>query len=136
MRAVLKYPGSKWSLSDRIISLFPEHHSYLEPFFGSGAILFNKPRSDIETVNDLDGNVVNLFECIRTDPERLARSIYMTPYSREVYENACQAVPGDKFEAALYFYIATRRIFWEPGMGSSIGAKWMIKTMRHFWISY
>ena len=105
MKAIAKYPGSKWSLSDRIINLFPEHHSYLEPFFGSGAILFNKPRSNIETVNDLDGNVVNLFECIRTDPERLARSIYMTPYSREVYEKAYQAIPKDKFEAALYFYI-------------------------------
>ncbi|MDE6912483.1 MAG: DNA adenine methylase, partial [Lachnospiraceae bacterium] len=54
MKAVLKYPGSKWSLADWIISFFPEHHSYLEPFFGSGAVLFNKTRSDIETVNDLD----------------------------------------------------------------------------------
>lgn len=99
MKAIAKYPGSKWSLSDRIINLFPEHHSYLEPFFGSGAILFNKPRSNIETVNDLDGNVVNLFECIRTDPERLARSIYMTPYSREVYEKAYQAIPKDKCES-------------------------------------
>lgn len=105
IKAIAKYPGSKWSLSNWIINLFPEHHSYLEPFFGSGAILFNKPRSNIETVNDLDGNVVNLFECIRTDPERLARSIYMTPYSREVYEKAYQATPENKFEAALYFYI-------------------------------
>lgn len=105
MKAIAKYPGSKWSVSDRIINFFPEHHSYLEPFFGSGAILFNKSRSNIETVNDLDGNVVNLFECIRTDPERLARSIYMTPYSREVYEKAYHAIPEDKFEAALYFYI-------------------------------
>lgn len=40
---------AKW-----IISHFPQHHSYLEPFFGSGAILFTKPRSAIETVNDLD----------------------------------------------------------------------------------
>lgn len=65
MKAVVKYPGSKWSLTDWIISLFPDHHSYLEPFFGSGAVLFNKPRSDIETVNDLDGNVINLFEWIK-----------------------------------------------------------------------
>lgn len=62
MKAIMKYPGSKWSIADWIISHFPEHHSYLEAFFGSGAVLFNKPRSNIETVNDLDGNVVNLFE--------------------------------------------------------------------------
>ena len=72
MKAILKYPGSKWSIANWIISHFPEHHSYLEPFFGSGAVLFNKPRSNIETVNDLDGNVVNLFEWIKKDPESLA----------------------------------------------------------------
>lgn len=33
MKAIIKYPGSKWSLADWIISFFPEHHSYLEPFF-------------------------------------------------------------------------------------------------------
>lgn len=33
MKAVMKYPGSKWSIAKWIISLFPEHHSYLEPFF-------------------------------------------------------------------------------------------------------
>lgn len=105
MKSIVKYPGSKWSIADWIISFFPEHHSYLEPFFGSGAVFFNKPRSHIETINDLDGNVVNLFECIRKDPERLARDIYLTPYSREVYEKAFLSVPEDKYEAALNFYI-------------------------------
>ena len=56
-------------------------------------------------MNDLDGNVVNLFECIREDPERLARDICLTPYSREVYEKAFQEELRDRFEAALYFYI-------------------------------
>lgn len=105
MKAVVKYPGSKWSIADWIISFFPEHHSYLEPFFGSGAVLFNKQRSHIETVNDLDGNVVNLFECIREDPERLARAIYLTPYAREVYDRAFTEEPNDRFEKALNFYI-------------------------------
>ena len=35
MNAVLKYPGSKWNLASWIINYFPEHHSYLEPFFGT-----------------------------------------------------------------------------------------------------
>lgn len=105
MKAIAKYPGSKWSLAKWIISFFPEHHSYVEPFFGTGAVLFNKPRSHIETVNDLDGNVVNLFECIRSDPEKLARSIYLTPYARDVYERAFLEKPEDPFEKALNFYI-------------------------------
>mgnify|MGYP002606369201 CR=1 FL=1 len=44
MKAIIKYPGSKWSIADWIINFFPEHHTYLEPFFGSGAVLFNKTR--------------------------------------------------------------------------------------------
>lgn len=105
MKAVMKYPGSKWSIANWIISYMPPHHSYLEPFFGSGAVLFNKPRSNIETVNDLDGNVINLFEWIRKDPERLAREIYLTPYARQVYDSAFVAVPENSFERAVNFYI-------------------------------
>lgn len=106
MNAVIKYPGAKCSLAKWIISHFPAHHSYLEPFFGSGAVLFTKQRSNIETVNDLDGDVVNLFEWIRNDPERLAREIYWTPYARDVYEKAwaAQYTEKDSFKRAVYFY--------------------------------
>lgn len=104
MKAIVKYPGSKWSIADWIISFFPEHHSYLEPFFGSGAVLFNKPRSNIETINDLDGNVVNLFRWIKEDPEKLAHEIYFTPYSRQIYEEAFQALPEDSLQKAVNFY--------------------------------
>ncbi|MXP77255.1 DNA adenine methylase [Lachnospiraceae bacterium WCA-9-b2] len=105
MKAIFKYPGSKWSIAKWIIEFFPTHHSYLDPFFGSGAVLFNKPRSNIETVNDLDGNAVNLFEWIKKDPERLAREIYYTPYARQVYDKAFATVPVDSFEKAVNFYI-------------------------------
>lgn len=105
MKAIIKYPGSKWSIAKWVIDFFPDHHSYLEPFFGSGAVLFTKKRSNIETINDIDGNVVNLFEWIKTDPERLAHEIYWTPYSRQVYEDTFLSVPGDSLEKAVRFYI-------------------------------
>ncbi len=105
MKAIFKYPGSKWGIARWIIGFFPEHHSYLEPFAGSLAVLMNKPRSNIETVNDLDGNVVNLFEWIRRDPERLAHEIYWTPYSRKVYEDAFAWTPEDSLGKAVNFYI-------------------------------
>lgn len=105
MKAIMKYPGSKWSIAEWIISFFPEHHSYLESFFGSGAVLFNKSRSNIETVNDLDGNVVNLFEWIKNDPEKLAYEIYYTPYARQVYEDAFVSVPEDSLQKAVDFCI-------------------------------
>ena len=44
MNAVLKYPGSKWNLASWIINYFPEHHSYLEPFFAVQFCLINDAR--------------------------------------------------------------------------------------------
>ena len=106
MKAIFKYPGSKWSIAQWIIGHMPRHHSYLEPFFGSGGVLFSKPRSNIETVNDLDGDVVNLFDWIRRDPERLANAIYWTSYAREVYDKAAEAykTETDSFQRAVIFY--------------------------------
>lgn len=105
MEAICKYPGSKWRIADWIINFFPDHHSYLEPFFGSGAVFFKKPRSNIETINDLDGNVVNLFECIKRDPEKLAHEIYYTPYARAVYDKAYGEIPKDPIGKAVNFYV-------------------------------
>lgn len=105
MRAIIKYPGSKWRIAKWIIDHFSPHHSYLEPFFGSGAVLFTKERSNIETVNDLDGNVVNFFEWVQKDPERLAKEIYWIPYARDVFEKACVQMGSEKdsFNRAVTF---------------------------------
>jgi len=70
--AVLKYPGSKWSIADWIIDHMPAHEVYLEPYFGSGAVFFRKKLVKFETINDLEGNVVNLFRVIREMPQALA----------------------------------------------------------------
>lgn len=88
LHPIIKYPGSKWRLADWIISLMPPHKSYLEPFFGSGAVFFKKPPSRIETINDLDGEIVNLFRVVREQPEALERMVALTPYSREEYDQA------------------------------------------------
>lgn len=105
--AVIKYPGAKWGVAPWVISHFPEHRSYLEPFFGSGAVLFTKSRSAIETVNDIDGDVVNLFDWIKKDPARLAHAIRFTPYARDEYDRAwaAQYTETDNFRRAVNFYI-------------------------------
>ena len=116
MNTVLKYPGSKWSTADWIILNFPagyEKMTYLEPFFGSGAVFFNKNRSLVETINDLDGNVINLFKQIRDNPEALARAVEYTPWSREEYSLSYKK-SGDELEDARRFLVR---------MWQAIGAK-------------
>lgn len=107
MKQVLKYPGSKWNIASKLVGLIPEHHSYVEPFFGSGAVLFNKQISDIETINDLDHDVVNLFRCIQKDADRLARMVMTIPFSREEYDKQFEIPIGsvciDTYERAAGF---------------------------------
>lgn len=86
--AVLRYPGSKWSVADWIVRHLPPHRVYCEPFAGSLAVLFSKGRSELETVNDLDGDVVNLFRVVRNRPEELAAAIAMTPYARREHADS------------------------------------------------
>ena len=124
MNAVLKYPGAKWCIASWIISYFPKHHSYLEPFFGSGGVFFTKDRSNIETVNDLDGEVVNLFACIRRDPERLAHDVFCTPYSRQVYDMAYSSgSPEDPFDRAARFLIRCNMGYGFRTTGGQVGWK-------------
>lgn len=99
MKAILKYPGAKWRISDWIISHFPEHKVYLEPFFGSGAVFFKKTPSYIETINDIDSNIVNLFWVCREHSEELSKQIELTPFSRDEFTN-CYEKSDDPIEQA------------------------------------
>lgn len=95
MKTVLKYPGAKNRIAEWICAQIPIHDVYLEPYFGSGAVFFNKTPSRIETINDLDGNVVNFFHVIREYPEELAYQLSMTPFGRDEYYDAFQVKDTD-----------------------------------------
>ncbi|OQO68413.1 DNA methyltransferase [Enterococcus villorum] len=90
MKRILNYPGSKWRMADLIINNMPEHKSYLEPFLGSGAVFFSKPKKVLETINDIDGRLVNFFKVTRDQPEKLQYMINQTLYSREEYEKSIE----------------------------------------------
>lgn len=108
MNAILNYPGAKWGSAQKIISLFPKHRSYLEPFFGSGAVLFNKLPSAIETVNDIDGDITNFFRVLREQTDELIEAISLTPYSRDVFDDAHENRGTDSFDRAYRFAIRSR----------------------------
>ena len=99
MKRILNYPGSKWRMADLIISNMPSHKSYLEPFCGSCAVFMTKPKDILETINDKDGRLINLFKVMRDDPEKLQYLIMHTLYSREEY-TLSQEVSSDLVEDA------------------------------------
>ena len=103
---VLKYPGSKEKIADKIISLFPDDYrkmTYLEPFFGSGTVFFRKAPSLIETINDLNEDIYNLFFQIRENGDELARLIEFTPWSRQEYEESYNRDSTDLENARRFF---------------------------------
>ena len=108
MKAILNYPGAKWGLASTIVSMMPRHRSYLEPFFGSGAVLFNKLPSAIETVNDIDGDITNFFKVLRERTDDLIRAISLTPYARDVFYDAHENRGTDDFDRAYRFAIRSK----------------------------
>ncbi len=99
-RPLLRYLGSKWRLAPKIIPWLPPHEIYVEPFGGAAAVLASKPRVRQEVWNDLDGEVVNLFQVLRTgSAAALIRAIELTPYARAEHELAYERV-DDPIERA------------------------------------
>lgn len=104
-RPALRYYGGKWRLAPWIISHFPEHKNYVEPCGGAASVLLQKPRSPLETYNDLDGNVVNFFRVLRDRPDELIRKIRLTPWARAEYELSLEPC-GDELERARRYWVS------------------------------
>jgi DNA adenine methylase len=106
MRPVLRYHGGKWKLAEWILSYFPDHRIYVEPYGGGGSVLMQKPRSYAEVYNDLWDVVVNVFAVMR-DPEKAAKlrtALELTPFSRTEFNGASSlkpSCPGDVEVARL-----------------------------------
>ncbi|MBB4212789.1 DNA adenine methylase [Rhodothalassium salexigens DSM 2132] len=98
---VLRWHGGKARLAPWIISHFPAHRVYVEPYGGAGSVLLSKPRAYAEVYNDLDGDVVTLFHILRTPgaAERLEEALRLTPFARTEYLAAYEPC-GDPVERA------------------------------------
>lgn len=132
MKPILKYPGAKWRIAEFIVQYIPPHNFYLEPWFGSGAVFFNKYPSKHETINDIDGLVVNFFEVCRDHPEELIEKIQLTPFARDEFlsveeDHAGGAIhlTGDKVEDARRFAVRC----W-MGFGSKLSDRVGFKVNR------
>lgn len=103
-RPLLRWHGGKWKLAPWIISYFPAHRVYVEPFGGAASVLLRKLRSYAEVYNDLDDWVVNLFRVLRDDSTaaELIERLRLTPFARGEFELARElgAATGDPVELA------------------------------------
>lgn len=110
MTVILKPPftyyGGKINTAERIVALLPEHLHYVEPYCGSLAVLLAKPPSRMETVNDLDGDLVTFWRVLREQPDDLARMCALTPHARTEYGTCRDASPiVDDLETARRVWV-------------------------------
>jgi len=103
-RPALRWFGGKWRLADWIISHFPRHTCYCEPYSGAASVLIRKDPAFVEVYNDLNGMVVNFYKVLREQPDALIRAIALTPYSRAEYLDA-QEPCDDPLENARRFAV-------------------------------
>jgi DNA adenine methylase len=81
----MPYFGAKGRTAGQIVALFPPHGHYVEPYCGSLAVLLAKPPGQMETVNDLDHELMTWWRVLREQPTDLARVCALTPHSRAEY---------------------------------------------------
>lgn len=116
-RPAVRYHGGKWKLAPWIISHFPAHRVYVEPFGGGASVLLRKPRSYAEVYNDLDGEIVNLFRVLRDQGEELTRLVSLTPFARDEFDLSYEAT-DDPTEQARRTVV---RSFMGFGSGAATG---------------
>jgi DNA adenine methylase len=104
----LSYIGGKNRLATKIIPLFPEHTTYVEPFAGGAQVFFHKKPSRVEILNDLDGEIVNFFRVCQWHHEELLRSLRFYLVSRKLFEILLATDPAnltDVQRASRFFYL-------------------------------
>ena len=103
---IFPYPGSKWGMISHIVPHIPNTPGFLDLFCGSGAVLLSKPRAKLETINDLNSDIVNFFTVVRECPEDLARQVMLTPWARDEHRQS-YAVSDDPVERARRWLVRT-----------------------------
>ena len=103
-RPVLRYFGGKWRIGEWVISHFPPHRCYVEPFGGGASALLRKSPSPIEVYNDADGEVVNFFRMLRDRAGELTMAVALTPYAKAELDETYKPA-GDDLERARRLFV-------------------------------
>jgi len=106
--------GGKSKSVKTILPLIPKHDCYVEPFFGGGWIYFAKEPSRVEAINDVNGELINFFEVLRTKQDEFISQFEFALKSRELYLHFRQNMNLDKLsdvERAFRFYYIIQNAF-------------------------
>lgn len=105
---IIPWVGGKRRLAKHILPIFPEHECYVEPFAGGAALFFLKEQCRVEVLNDINGDLVNLYRVVKHHLEEFVRQFKWALISREMYKWAkqtpCETLT-DIQRAARFYYL-------------------------------
>lgn len=106
LNSPIKWVGGKSRLRKSIIDLLPTHTCYVEVFSGAAWVLFGKPPSDVEVLNDKDSELINFFRVVREQPEIFLESFDLELVSRAEFQRLASLNPQnlDEIQRAHRFY--------------------------------
>ena len=105
---IIPWMGGKRRLAKHIIPMFPEHTCYVEPFCGAAAIYFLKDQTKVEVLNDINGELVNLYRVVKHHLEEFTRAFKWSLTSRQMYQwmqDTPEETLTDIQRAARFFYL-------------------------------
>jgi len=105
---IIPWIGGKRRLADRLIPQFPAHTCYVEVFAGGAALYFLRPPAQVEVINDINGDLVNLYRVVKHHLEEFVRQFKFALSSREVFKWLQDTPPEtltDIQRAARFFYL-------------------------------
>lgn len=106
---IIPWLGGKRRLADRIFPYFPQHSCYVEPFAGGAALFFLRPvPAEVEVLNDINGDLVNLYRVVQHHLEEFVRQFKWALSSRQVFKWLQQTEPQtltDIQRAARFLFI-------------------------------
>jgi DNA adenine methylase len=109
--------GGKARISKQLISMMPAHNEYCEVFFGGGSVFFTKPKAESNFVNDLNSNLVNMYEVMRDEGDEFWKFAPYLLYSKEMFDKAVEKYGSedwdklDKVRRAVFYYFIIRTSF-------------------------
>lgn len=122
-KSPLAWVGGKSKLTSTIIPLIPPHKCYVETFAGAAWLLFRKPESKVEVINDINSDLITLYRVIQNHLEEFVRYFKWSLISREEFARL-QAVPAETLtdiQRAARFYYLVRNSFGAKIVAQSFG---------------
>lgn len=114
VKPLITWYGGKIRLAKKIVSIFPDHKIYCEPYAGGLSVLLSKPYEGIsEYANDLNGRITNFWRVIQDEALFAAfqRRIDATPFSEAEWQWSRAIEPVDPITRAVAFFINCRQSF-------------------------